>query len=52
LSGNVWYPKNWDSSWFYDLCRRDHKERLEISGALLAAEYDRLEALAKKEAQH
>jgi hypothetical protein len=50
LSGNVWYPKNWDSSWFYDLCRRDHKERLEISGALLAAEYDRLEALAEKEA--
>lgn len=35
-------PINWDESWFSDLCNRSYKERLIISGALIAAELDRL----------
>ncbi|PPK99032.1 hypothetical protein SAMN05444682_115115 [Parapedobacter indicus] len=49
ISGNVWYPKNWDSHWFYDLCRRSHKERLIIAGALIASEIDRLNNLENEQ---
>lgn len=41
----VWFPDNWDQQWFSRLCIKPYKERLIIAGALLAAEYDRLEAL-------
>ncbi|WP_143147260.1 hypothetical protein [Chishuiella changwenlii] len=43
LKDNVYYPLNWDHTWFYNLCRRDYKERLIIAGALIAAEIDRLQ---------
>lgn len=43
VSHNTWYPANWDAHWFYDLCKRSHKERLVIAGALVAAELDRLQ---------
>lgn len=35
-------PLNWDKEWFERLCKKDHKERLIISGALIASEIDRL----------
>lgn len=35
-------PFNWDIEWFSNLCNRPYKERLVISGALIAAEIDRL----------
>ncbi len=35
-------PLNWDAEWFKNMCDRDHEERLVISGALIAAEIDRL----------
>jgi hypothetical protein len=35
-------PENWDGQWFTNLCRRTHKERLIIAGALICAEIDRL----------
>lgn len=35
-------PFNWDIVWFSDLCNRPYKERLVISGALIASEIDRL----------
>jgi hypothetical protein len=47
LSGNVWYPKNWDHVWFYRLCRKPYFERLVIAGALIAAEIDRLQSQLK-----
>ncbi len=42
-----WFPKNWDKEWFHRLCAKSYLERLIIAGALLAAEYDRLEALGE-----
>lgn len=38
-------PDGWDLEWFEDLNRRQHKERLIIAGALIAAELDRLKAM-------
>ena len=38
-------PINWDIEWFERLCQKTFKERLEIAGALLAAEWDRQKAL-------
>ena len=40
-------PFNWDAEWFKNLCLRSHKDRLIISGALLASEWDRLEYIQK-----
>lgn len=37
-------PHNWDEERWEDLCRRSRTERLIISGALIAAELDRLNA--------
>lgn len=48
LRQNTWYPKNWDSDWFKNLCERDYKERLIIAGALISAEIDRLNYENKK----
>lgn len=45
LNHSSWHPKNWDSEWFKNLCYRPYRERLAISGALLAAELDRLNKL-------
>lgn len=45
LSGNVYFPLNWNPHWFYNLCRRKHKERIVIAGALIAAEIDRLQRI-------
>lgn len=42
-------PTNWDGKWFFDLCKRDYKQRLVIAGALIAADLDRLNAVANKE---
>lgn len=45
-----WYPSNWNKEWFSKLCAKPYKERLVIAGALLAAEFDRLEVIeARKE---
>lgn len=38
-------PINWNSEWFSKLCLRPHSERLIISAALLASEWDRLDYL-------
>ena len=40
-------PDNWDMEWFRNLKGRSRKERLIISGALIAAELDRLGELEK-----
>jgi len=40
-------PINWDKDWFERLIKKSHKERLIISGALLAAEIDRIIELEK-----
>src|SRR5690606_34498006 len=42
VPNDPWFPKNWDRVWFLELCTRPFRERLEIAGALLAAELDRL----------
>lgn len=34
-------PHNWDKNWYNDLLGRPYEERLQIAGALLAAELDR-----------
>lgn len=31
------YPKNWDPTWFQKLINKDHRDRLIIAGALIAA---------------
>lgn len=36
-------PYNWDKDWFSHLCNRPYEERLIISGALIAAEIDRIQ---------
>lgn len=41
-------PINWDTKWFDRLTKRPYKERLIISGALIAAEIDRLNELEKQ----
>jgi len=38
-------PLNWDIVWFEELCTRPYQERLIISAALIASEWDRLEYL-------
>lgn len=38
-------PYNWDAKWFSKLCLKSHEDRLVISAALLASEFDRLEYL-------
>lgn len=35
-------PLNWNIIWFEKLCKKSHKERLIIAGALISAELDRL----------
>jgi hypothetical protein len=48
LPQDIWFPKNWDEEWFYRLCKKPFKKRLEIAGAMLAAEYDRLLVLEER----
>jgi hypothetical protein len=45
ISPIAYCPKNWDAAWFERLCRKPFKERLKISGALMAAEWDRQKSL-------
>lgn len=40
-------PVNWNKEWFLNLTQRSKLERLAISGALIAAELDRLIELEK-----
>lgn len=40
-------PERWDEDWFTNLAMRSQKERLIISGALIAAELDRLNEIEK-----
>lgn len=42
-----WCPENWGLDWFRKLLQKPHKERIVISGALIASELDRLNALGK-----
>lgn len=42
IFGEESFPLNWNKEWFMNLNNRDVKERLIISGALIAAELDRL----------
>jgi hypothetical protein len=45
IFGEEAFPLNWNKEWFMNLNNRDIKERLIISGALIAAELDRLNYL-------
>lgn len=44
-------PAGWDLDWFEDLNRRSREERLQIAGALIAAELDRLQVLKKERSE-
>ena len=47
-SGKFYFPKNWDQEWFSKLCEKPFRKRLEIAGALLAAELDRFLVLEER----
>ena len=40
---------NWDDVICFRMCKRGHRDRLIIAGALIAAELDRILALERKE---
>lgn len=45
-------PLNWDADWYRNLLARPYEERLQIAGALLAAELDRRIELKRIEAKN
>lgn len=45
-------PDNWDAAWFKNLTERSQEERMEISGALIAAEIDRRQFLNGKKPEY
>jgi len=42
-------PLDWDDAQALKMCKKNHKERLIIAGALIAAELDRISAEEEKE---
>jgi hypothetical protein len=52
LTSNIIYfgcPENWSPSIWEKMCKKPYKERLVISGALLAAEIDRIQYIEAQE---